>query len=126
MTGYGRLWVWDGWQCCLGDQPNIRSVLNWPVQSTGAVLLRLAVLLAAHKGVRIIATVHDAILIEAPAELIDEHVRLAEEAMSEACRAVLSDVIRTECQIIRDGERYYDEKGEKLWDIICQFMRWEG
>jgi len=45
MLGYGKLWVWDGWQCLLGGKPNIRSILNWPVQSTAAVLLRIAVIL---------------------------------------------------------------------------------
>jgi len=125
MFGYGRLWVWDGWQCLLGEKANHRAVMNWPVQSTGAVLLRLAVLLAARKGVRIIATVHDAILIEAPMEAIEEHVRLAREAMDEACRAVLGDVIRTDCQIIRAPGHFYDAKGKKLWNIICEFMGWD-
>ncbi|HSY66714.1 MAG TPA: DNA polymerase [Terriglobales bacterium] len=125
MLGFGRLWVWDGWQCLLGVQPNIRAVLNWPVQSTGAVLLRLAIILAARRGVRIIATVHDAIMIEARDEDIEEHMRLAKEAMDEACRTVLGDVIRTECQVIRASGRYYDAKGEKLWKIICNFMGWE-
>jgi DNA polymerase-1 len=126
MFGYGRLWVWDGWQCLLGDKPNVRSVLNWPVQSTGAALLRLAIVLAARKGVRIIAPVHDAIMIEARDEDIEKHVRLATEAMDEACRVVLGDVIRTECQIIRPGGRYYDKKGEKLWHDICEFMDWDS
>ena len=117
--------MWDGWQCLLGVQPNIRAVLNWPVQSTGAVLLRLAIILAARRGVRIIATVHDAIMIEAHADDIEEHMRLAKEAMDEACCTVLGDVIRTECQVIRAGGRYYDAKGEKLWTVICNFMGWE-
>ena len=126
MLGLGRLWVWDGWQCLLGENPNIRSVLNWPIQSTGAVLLRLAVILAARKGVRIIATVHDAILIEASQQEIEADVLLAKEAMDEACRAVLGDVIRTECQIIHSEGRYHDEKGERLWNIICSFMGWQA
>lgn len=125
MFGYGRLWVWDGWQCGLGIRPNPRSVGNWPIQSTGAVLLRLAIVLVGRKGVRIIAPVHDAIMVEAREEEIDEHVCLAKEAMDEACRAVLGGVIRTEHQIIRASGCYYDEKGKKLWDIICDFMGWE-
>lgn len=124
MFGYGRLWVWDGWQCLLGSKANHRSVGNWPVQTTGGVLLRLAIMLAARKGVRVIAPVHDAILIEAPEEDIDEHVRLAKHAMDEACRAVLGDVIRTEHQIIRSGGRFSDEKGKKLWDAVSEFMDW--
>ena len=52
-------------------------------------------------------------------------MRLATEAMDEACRVVLGDVIRTECQIIRADGRYYDKKGEKLWSAICNFMGWD-
>jgi len=125
MFGYGRLWVWDGWQCLLGTKPNPRSVGNWPVQSTGAVLLRLAVVIAGRKGVRIIAPVHDAIMIEALESDIETHLLLAKEAMDEACVAVLGDVIRTEHQIIYASGRYFDEKGKKLWDIISDFMGWE-
>jgi hypothetical protein len=124
MFGYGRLWVWDGWQCLLGVKPNARSVGNWPIQTTGGVLLRLAIVLAARKGVRIIAPVHDAIMIEAPEGEIDEHVCKAKAAMDEACRTVLGDVIRTEHQIIRPSGRFYDEKGKKLWDVISGFMGW--
>ena len=98
--------------------------MNWPVQSTGAVLLRLSVLLAARKGVRIIAPVHDALLIEARDQDIEEHVRNMKEAMDEACRLVLGDVLRTEHQIIHASGRFYDEKGKKLWDIMCDFMGW--
>jgi DNA polymerase I-like protein with 3'-5' exonuclease and polymerase domains len=125
MFGYGRLWVWDGWQCELGVDANPRAVGNWPIQTTGGVLLRLAVVLAARKGVRIIALVHDAIMIEAPDDEMDEHLRLAKEAMDEACRTVLGGVIRTEHQVIRSSGRYYDEKGKRLWNVICEFMGWD-
>jgi DNA polymerase family A len=125
MFGYGRIWVWDGWQCSLGIKPNHKAVGNWPIQSTGAVLLRLAIILAGRKGVRIIAPVHDAVLIEAPEREIEEHMRLTKAAMDEACMAVLGNTIRTEHQIIRCGERYHDEKGKKVWDLICDFMGWD-
>lgn len=124
MYGYGRVWVWDGWQCLLGNKPNRRSIGNWPIQTTGGVLLRLAIILAAREGVRIIAPVHDAIMIEAPDAEIEEHVRKAKEAMDEACRVVLGNVIRTEHQVIQSGQFFCDEKGKKLWDVICNFMGW--
>jgi hypothetical protein len=128
MFGYGRLWVWDGWQCLLGQDANVRSVLNWPVQSTGSVLLRLAVILAARRGVRIIATVHDAILIESQEEDIEHHVALAKAAMDEACHLVLGEAIRSDCQIISSSGagRFQDEKGSKLWKTICDFMGWDS
>jgi DNA polymerase-1 len=124
MLGFGRLWTFDNWQTLLGTDPNIRSILNWPVQSGGAVLLRLAILMAAKRGVVIIAPVHDAVLIEARESEIQEHVRIAVGAMNDACQLVLGDVIRTEFQIIHDGQRYFDENGKKLWSVICKFMEW--
>ena len=64
----------------LGNACSARSLtfdqvlkLVGPIQATGAVILRLAIVLAARKGVRIIAPVHDAIMIEARDEDIEEH-----------------------------------------------------
>src|SRR5205823_8362788 len=43
-----------------------RSLRNFPVQSTGADILRLACCLGVERGVKICCPVHDAVLIEAP------------------------------------------------------------
>lgn len=128
LFGKGRLWVWDGWQCKLGVDPNLRSVYNWPIQSTGAVLLRLAVWLAGKRGVRIIATVHDGILIEADAKQIAEQTRIMAACMDTATRMVLGAqaTIRVDTKIVKRGEHYYDAKGAALWTTVCKFLGWKS
>jgi DNA polymerase I-like protein with 3'-5' exonuclease and polymerase domains len=58
-----------------------RSIRNWIVQSTGADILRIACILAARHGIKILAPVHDAVLIEAPIERIEADVARMREIM---------------------------------------------
>lgn len=53
----------DGWYMW-GDNPNFRSVSNFPVQGHGAVIMRRAVTLAQDAGLDVIFTLHDALYIE--------------------------------------------------------------
>jgi len=59
----GRLQLPDGW-VMWGDNPNFRSVGNFPVQGLGAVIMREAVKLAFARGLDVIFTLHDALYIE--------------------------------------------------------------
>ena len=64
-----------GWTCRTGIiEFNERSIRNWPIQATGADILRIACILAARHGIKILAPVHDAVLIEAPLERIEADV----------------------------------------------------
>ena len=63
--------------------------MNFPMQANGAEMLRLACCLATERGLAVCAPVHDAILIEAPAAEIDEHVAALQACMREASRIVL-------------------------------------
>ena len=62
---------------------------------------------------------HDAILIEAPPDAIDAAVAVAQRAMADASEIVLGGVrLRSEAHVIRYPDRYQDERGRKMWDII--------
>ena len=67
-----------------------RSIGNWPVQATGADILRLACIWAHRRGIELCGSVHDAVLIEAPIERIDADVALMQEIMRRASRVVLN------------------------------------
>ena len=45
--------------------------MNWPMQSHGAEILRLAISMCVNHGIKVIAPVHDAILIEASSDSIE-------------------------------------------------------
>jgi hypothetical protein len=118
-----------GWFCRTGIvEFNERSIRNWPVQATGADILRIACILAARRGIRLLAPVHDAVLIEAPIDHIEADVALMREAMRRASRIVLnadaagSQELRTDCTIIRHPDSYSDKRGAKIWAEVMTLL----
>jgi DNA polymerase-1 len=114
-----------GWTCCTGIiEFNERSIRNWPVQSTGADILRIACILAARHGIKLVAPVHDAVLIEAPIDRIDADVALMQDIMRRASRIVLNPSVagtielRTDVKIIRYPDRYSDKRGAQIWHEV--------
>jgi hypothetical protein len=113
-----------GWHVRAGSDPNTRSLQNFPMQANGAEMLRLACCLATERGIEVCAPVHDALLICAPTDRIDDAVAATRAAMNEASRAVLSGFeIGTDVQIFRYPDRYMDEKrGRVMWDRVMQLL----
>lgn len=100
-------------------QVNDRSLANFAMQSNGAEMLRVAICLALERGVKVIAPVHDAILIEAGLADLDRHVSIAKEAMVEASREVLDGFeLRVEVKVTRYPNRYQAKKGAEMWKRV--------
>jgi DNA polymerase I len=117
------------WQCVTGiTEFNERSIGNWPVQSTGADILRLAVVWATRHELRLIAPVHDALVLEAPLERIDRGVSHLQEIMRRASRVVLNATaggtveLRTDATIVRYPDRYSDKRGEAIWRRVLDLL----
>lgn len=112
-----------GWQLVAGDDPNPRSLMNFPMQANGAEMLRLACCIGTEAGVEIVAPVHDALLICAPLERLDQDIATMRAAMAEASRAVLSGFeVRTDVNIVRYPDRYMDERGTVMWDRVMKLL----
>ena len=89
------------------------------MQGNGAEMLRLACCLATEQGVSVCAPVHDAILIKAPLEQLDEAVSITERAMAQASAIVLKGPeLRIETKLIRYPERYQNDRGAKMWNTV--------
>jgi DNA polymerase-1 len=119
-----------GWICRTGiTEFNTRTISNWPIQTTGADILRIACIMAAGHGIEICAPVHDAVLIEAPINRIDHDVALMREIMRRASRVVFggNHELRTDATIVRYPDRYSDKRGQKMWgeviDLLNQYRR---
>jgi DNA polymerase family A len=82
---HGSLHTVFGWQINVGESPNPRSLRNFPMQANGAEMLRLACCLATERGIEICAPVHDAILICATLDRLDEDIARTRAAMAEHC-----------------------------------------
>ncbi len=121
---HNRLWTVFGWQIQVAGQPNPRSLANFLMQANGAEMLRIACVLMTEAGIRVCAPVHDALLIEAPLEELDERVGQAQELMREASRQVLGGFeLTTDADIYCYPERYRDEeRGGKFWDKVMDLL----
>ena len=116
----GQLHTTFGWRIhVVGDRPNCRSLRNWPVQSNGAEMLRLACSLAIETGVKVCAPIHDAVLIEAPTAEILTAVEVMQACMVIASRRVLSGFeLRTDVRLAHYPDRFEDEKGQAMWHRV--------
>jgi DNA polymerase I len=110
-----------GWRLHIDQTPNDRSIRNFPVQGNGAEILRLACCLVTEAGINVCCPVHDALLIEAPLDELDNTIIKTQELMSEAGRIVLNGFeLRTDVDVVKYPDRYMDERGEKMWAIISK------
>ena len=112
-----------GWQVVAGNEPNPRSLMNFPMQGNGAEMLRLACCLGTERGIEIVAPVHDAVMICAPLDRLDDDIITMRAAMAEASRAVLDGFeLRTEVAVTKYPDRYADERGEKMWAKVMRLL----
>jgi hypothetical protein len=69
--------------------------------------------------VALCAPVHDAVLICAPLNQIEDNVAAMRAAMAEASRFVLDGFeLRTDVKVVRWPHRYMDPRGRQMWDQI--------
>jgi DNA polymerase-1 len=112
-----------GWRICARHPVKPTTFCNWPIQATGAEILRLALILMVEDGIAVAATVHDAVLIEAPIGEIDETATRAKAIMEKASEILLgSYTVQVDSEIIRYPDRFKDEKGAALWRLIEEYF----
>ena len=101
-----------------------RTVRNFPVQSTGSEILHVACILAERRGIEIIAPVHDALMAEADLDRAEEVSAALDQVMRDASSIVLRGYeLPTDVQIIRPGERYYDDRGVEMWTTVNRLLQ---
>jgi DNA polymerase-1 len=139
---YRRYWEWSnnvtsrawgdgcmqslyGWRLNVTDNTKHTSLMNWHIQTGAAEMLRIAFGLAEANGVRVIAPVHDAALIEAPVEDIQIHVAIMRECMELASAKVLGGFrVPTSHEIVTYPDRYRDEKDREalMWPRMLRLL----
>lgn len=112
-----------GWRVQVGQKVNPRSLANFPMQANGAEMLRLACCLATERGIAVCAPVHDALLVEGPADEIETEVAETQTAMAEASRVVLAGFeLRSDAKIVRYPDQYSDPRGERMWETVMGIL----
>ena len=120
---FGHLHTVFGWRLQVGNRVNTRSLANFPCQANGAEMLRLACCMIVEAGIKLIAPIHDAILIEADATSINRVVSQAQQLMLEAGKVVLDGFeLRSDAEVIAYPDRYSDPRGQSFWERITSAL----
>jgi hypothetical protein len=120
---HGVLWTVFGWHLRVGADTNPRMLRNFPMQANGAEMLRLACCYATEQGIEVCAPVHDAILICAPLDQLEDDVAATRACMAEASHAVLDgEELRTDVNVVRYPDRYMDPRGAVMWQRVLELI----
>jgi DNA polymerase I len=128
QTGFVQTAMGWGYHVGVMGTINERSLRNWPIQSAGADILRISCIMAHRHGIKLLAPVHDAVLIEAPIDRIEADVALMREIMCRASRVVLNATadgaheLRTDKTVVCYPNRYSDKRGIEIWDHVSQLI----
>jgi hypothetical protein len=107
-----------------GEMKEGRTIKNFPCQATGAEILRVACILLVENNIKIIAPIHDAILIECDEEETYEIILKAQKLMTEASTIVLGpgNSIKTEADVIKYPDRYSDPREVENWNKVLKIV----
>lgn len=112
-----------GWKLRVGREPNPRSLMNFPMQANGAEMMRVAAIAATEAGIEVCAPVHDAFLITAPLDRLDEEVARMGEIMTRAGSTVTGGLdIRTEASVVRWPDRYMHDGAQPMWNRVMGLL----
>jgi DNA polymerase I len=115
-----------GWRMHVRPDAKMRTLLNYPMQSNGAEMLRLSCCYAVDRGLHIVAPIHDAILLESSSDQIDADIASLKECMIAASRAVLGGpAVRVDASDpIHYPDRYVDGRdgATELWEMVMSLL----
>lgn len=120
MNGYLKS-VFGWTQKVKPGDANDRSVKNYLMQTNGAEMMAYAVCLASKSGVKVCASLHDAILIESDLSEVELSIRKTKIAMKSASRAVLKGYeTKIDTKIIKYPERF--NSGHETWNVVENYL----
>ena len=143
-TMYPRFWCWHeevrqeamltrriesmfGWPLQLTTSPNKRTLYNFPCQSDGAEMLRLAAWRLCEAGIVPVMLIHDGILFElTDREQVDQAKAIMAQAGREVCDGFEIGVDVD--QRLVGGARYRDKRpaAQKMWRTIMGALETAG
>jgi DNA polymerase I-like protein with 3'-5' exonuclease and polymerase domains len=105
------------WGCEVPADSRHRTWQNWPVQSTGADIMRLTTIYLDQMNVQLLGIVHDGFLVTCRRD----QVGACRAAIDQACRVAVGQALGDfplRWDIDEHYRRYYDEDGAPLWNML--------
>jgi hypothetical protein len=115
-----------GWPLHVSHADRPQSIINYPMQSNGAEMMRIAAIAATEEGIQVAAPVHDAVLILAPLDRLEHDIARMQAIMEKAGAVVTGGMpvfadLKPEMKVLPGG-RYRDKRGTKMWDTVLSLL----
>ena len=112
-----------GWRRRGCENAPATELMNWPIQSAGADLMRLVCIAATEAGIELAAPVHDGFLIVAPLDRLHGEIERMKAIMVRASEIVTGGLpINVEVETVSFPDRYMDERGRAMWDRVIGLL----
>ena len=111
-----------GWHMHVTAETEYKSLLNHPIQTAGADVLRLACIGLTEIGIKVVAPVHDAVLTECRIEEVEEHIAAVQRMMRLAAKVGIGIEIPVESSVTRWPDRYHESKGSEMFQTIMRLL----
>ena len=98
-----------------------KSLLNWPIQAHGAEILRQALIDLTDENFKVVALVHDAVMLEIPIPEFKQRLEEAKQIMVDASIKVVGGPISVDQEVIKSNYEQ-EEKFQKLFDKIMSHI----
>jgi DNA polymerase I len=119
----GWLCTGFGWRRRGCENAPATELMNWPIQSAGADLMRLVCIAATEAGIEVAAPVHDGFLIVAPLARLRGEIDRMKAIMGRASEIVTGGLtIHVEVETVTFPDRYMDERGRAMWDRVIGLL----
>jgi DNA polymerase I-like protein with 3'-5' exonuclease and polymerase domains len=108
-----------GWRLYVHKGTKPRTVLNFTMQATGAEMLRVVLCLLTEQELKVCASLHDAVIVEAPSRLADFTADAVRVAMGKASALLLhGHTLKVDVKVFHHPDRLLDDKGKSMWDKV--------
>jgi DNA polymerase I-like protein with 3'-5' exonuclease and polymerase domains len=119
----GSLATRYGWLRRAKAKDTANSIANFPVQAAGGEILRASVIALEEAGHRVVAPVHDALLIEMDEGGWQEELAEIRRLMERVSFVVNGGLrIPVDVELVFPGENYLDGRGVAFWKIAASVL----
>jgi DNA polymerase I-like protein with 3'-5' exonuclease and polymerase domains len=124
---FGELQTVFGWTLHATGRTKDRTIRNFPLQGNASEQPRLAVIYAVENGVRVVGTLHDALLVECPMSDVAAAAHQTQAVLGMAAEDVLGGpTLRSDVQVIHPSNHFAGEVPNETWDIVGEVLKTRG
>jgi hypothetical protein len=116
-----------GWRVPVNSETRTTFLYNFPIQSTGADILRAASTMMLDEGIKLCALVHDAVLIEDCIETVEQSVAIVQKCWHVASESILHGFpLDSDVEIVRYPGHFEPEGTKEFWRLLTDLCAKKG